>query len=209
MQAHASSRPDKVCKFHIALWFRHFVKHPSAQWTDVPNLPKAAISLLENKFTQMTSSILQCQTSDSADTTKLLVQLASGQQVEAVIMHYDTSGLYSLPCINFSCCWASMMHSCLTSCIHSTGLAIHISFVHFCQMMCITYNVTKQLQWSCSCTETAQTITCIHQAIATDVLHASKYVASQVPDSLYITYTLVQQAICTNLPPLASLSAGA
>ena len=72
------------------------MKHPAAQWTEVPNLPKAAVQLLQDDFSHMTSSVLQCQTSSSADTTKLLLQLQNGQQMEAVIMHYDTSGMHAM-----------------------------------------------------------------------------------------------------------------
>ncbi len=51
------------------------------------------MQLLDNKFHNLTSTVLQCQTSGSADTTKLLLKLQNGMQVEAVIMHYDTTGM--------------------------------------------------------------------------------------------------------------------
>ena len=52
----------------------------------------AAIAVLSNSFTHTTSRVLECETSAGSDTSKLLLQLQSGQKVEAVIMHYDTTG---------------------------------------------------------------------------------------------------------------------
>ena len=37
-----------------------------------------------------------CQTSRDQSTTKLLIRLQDGQQVESVIMHYDTTGAASI-----------------------------------------------------------------------------------------------------------------
>jgi len=48
---------------------------------------------LNENFNHLTSTVLHCQTSGSADTTKLLLKLQNGMQVEAVIMHYDTTGI--------------------------------------------------------------------------------------------------------------------
>ncbi len=39
------------------------------------------------------SRVLRCQTSSDGETTKLLIALQDGQQVESVIMHYDTRGM--------------------------------------------------------------------------------------------------------------------
>lgn len=36
--------------------------------------------------------VLKCQEAASRDTTKLLIELQDGLQVEAVVMHYDTTG---------------------------------------------------------------------------------------------------------------------
>ncbi len=51
------------------------------------------MQLLDKNFHHLTSTVLHCQTSGSADTTKLLLKLQNGMQVEAVIMHYDTTGI--------------------------------------------------------------------------------------------------------------------
>ena len=84
-QKHAS----KSVRIHL---YRYLARHPRAAWEDVPNLPKAAVQLLNEEFAHLTTSVLQCQTSSSADTTKLLLKLQNGMQVESVIMHYDTTG---------------------------------------------------------------------------------------------------------------------
>ncbi|DBA73554.1 hypothetical protein WJX79_010357 [Trebouxia sp. C0005] len=76
---------------HLTRLYKHLAKHPEAAWEEVPNLPKAAAHLLNEKFHHLTSTVLHCQTSASADTTKLLLKLQNGMQVEAVIMHYDTT----------------------------------------------------------------------------------------------------------------------
>lgn len=39
--------------------------------------------------------MLKVQQAASADTTKLLIELADGLQVEAVVMHYDTTGAFA------------------------------------------------------------------------------------------------------------------
>jgi adenine C2-methylase RlmN of 23S rRNA A2503 and tRNA A37 len=68
------------------------LKNPDIAWSDIPDLPKAACALLEQQFSRCTSTVLRCQQSTGGDTTKLLIQLQDGMQVEAVVMHYDTSG---------------------------------------------------------------------------------------------------------------------
>lgn len=42
--------------------------------------------------------VLKCQQAASGDTTKLLIQLQDGMQVEAVVMHYDTTGAIGSSC---------------------------------------------------------------------------------------------------------------
>ena len=79
-------------RHHISLPCSALLRDPDVQWSDIPDLPKAAAALLESSFTRSTSKVLTCQSSSGADTTKLLVQLQDGMQVEAVVMHYDTTG---------------------------------------------------------------------------------------------------------------------
>ncbi len=84
---------------------RYLLKHPDAGWADVPDLPKAAVELLRRDFVKCTSRVVHCQHSADGETSKLLLELQDGLQVEAVIMRYDTTGegpacalAASLPC---------------------------------------------------------------------------------------------------------------
>ncbi|KAK9806306.1 hypothetical protein WJX72_009538 [[Myrmecia] bisecta] len=76
---------------HIPKLYKHLVRHPDVQWQDIPDLPKAAVQLLEQRFSRCTCSVEACQTSGDGETTKMLVRLQDGLQVEAVIMQYDTT----------------------------------------------------------------------------------------------------------------------
>eukprot|EP00955_Chlamydomonas_euryale_P104016 365535-Chlamydomonas_euryale.AAC.52 len=71
----------------------HLVRNPDIEWSDVPDLPKAAQQLLSEKFTRCTSTVAQTQRSSDGETVKLLVTLQDGYQVESVIMTYDTTGV--------------------------------------------------------------------------------------------------------------------
>ena len=55
----------------------------------------------------------QCQTSRDQSTTKLLIRLQDGQQVESVIMHYDTTGtplllVFPAPATSYGISWHFM-----------------------------------------------------------------------------------------------------
>ncbi|GAB4814820.1 hypothetical protein N2152v2_001866 [Parachlorella kessleri] len=77
---------------HIAKLYRYLLRHGAeARWQDVPNLPQAAVALLERDFARTTSRLVHAQHSASGDTIKLLVQLQDGLQVESVVMTYDTT----------------------------------------------------------------------------------------------------------------------
>eukprot|EP00891_Asterochloris_glomerata_P007037 jgi/Astpho2/7037/e_gw1.00107.93.1_t len=81
---------------HIQRLYRHLIRNPNIAWEDVPDLPNAAKQILADSFTHCTSQVVNCQTSASKDTSKLLLRLQDGMEVEAVIMHYDTSGVWAL-----------------------------------------------------------------------------------------------------------------
>ena len=80
--------PSQACRAKR----RYLLKHPDADWVDVPELPKAAVELLTRDFVRCTSRVVQCQSSADGETSKLLLELQDGLQVEAVIMRYDTTG---------------------------------------------------------------------------------------------------------------------
>ena len=79
-------------------WCRYLLKHADADWADVPELPKAAVELLSRDFVRCTSRVVQCQSSADGETSKLLLELQDGLQVEAVIMRYDTTGERTAGC---------------------------------------------------------------------------------------------------------------
>lgn len=70
----------------------HLIRHPGSSWHDVPDLPKAAVAALDAGFVLHTTRLLGAQRSCDGETTKLLVQLQDGLQVEAVVMEYDNTG---------------------------------------------------------------------------------------------------------------------
>ena len=70
---------------------RHLAKNPQAEWSSIPDLPKAAWQVLDRDFVRFTSTVEQCQTS-SDGTKKLLIRLQDGLKVEAVIMVYCQTG---------------------------------------------------------------------------------------------------------------------
>ncbi|KAK9841759.1 hypothetical protein WJX81_001125 [Elliptochloris bilobata] len=88
-QLSAAFREAGVKDVHVRRLHRHLLRHPGAAWADVPALPKAAQAVLEQRFVRATSSLEACQRSADGTTTKLLVRLQDGLQVEAVIMTYS------------------------------------------------------------------------------------------------------------------------
>ncbi len=71
----------------------HPCMHPQATWADLQDLPKAAVALLDAQFCMHSTKVVRCSTSADNETVKLLIELADGQQVESVIMCYDTRGV--------------------------------------------------------------------------------------------------------------------
>ena len=66
--------------------------NPNVEWAAIPNLPKSAAAALEAGFARTTSTVVHTQHSRDGETSKMLLRLQDGLTVEAVIMHYDTSG---------------------------------------------------------------------------------------------------------------------
>ncbi|KAL4451304.1 hypothetical protein ABPG77_009376 [Micractinium sp. CCAP 211/92] len=80
---------------HIPRMYNHLIRHPGTTWRDVPDLPKAAVAALDAGFAMHTTRLLGAQRSSDGETTKLLVKLQDGLQVEAVIMEYDNTDRYA------------------------------------------------------------------------------------------------------------------
>ena len=85
----------------------HLVHHPNATWNDLPSFPKAAAAALDSKFAMHTTRLVHHRRSADG-TVKMLVQLADGLQVEAVIMSYDTTGENAAVGVHSFCRWHSM-----------------------------------------------------------------------------------------------------
>lgn len=73
---------------------RHLLRHPDAAWEDITDLPRVALEALNGDFVKCTSRVVHCQHSADGETSKLLLELQDGLAVEAVIMHYDTTGAH-------------------------------------------------------------------------------------------------------------------
>lgn len=71
---------------------RYLLRHPDAEWEDITDLPRVAVETLRKDFVKCTSRVVHCQHSADGETSKLLLELQDGLAVEAVIMHYDTTG---------------------------------------------------------------------------------------------------------------------
>jgi len=75
---------------HAVRLLGYLIRHPTATWHDVPDLPKAAIACLESHFIKFTSSLQTIQRSTDGETMKLLLKLQDGLSIEVVVMKYDT-----------------------------------------------------------------------------------------------------------------------
>ncbi|XP_047307356.1 dual-specificity RNA methyltransferase RlmN [Impatiens glandulifera] len=74
----------------IPLIWKHVIRNPNCEWTEIPSLPTAAYSLLQSKFKTTTSVVHSVLDSNDEVTTKLLIKLQNGAFIEAVIMRYDS-----------------------------------------------------------------------------------------------------------------------
>ena len=85
-----------VKSIHADRLWSHIQRHPNIQsFDEVPELPKAALSLLREKFTLSTTRVEDIHRSADGETTKMIIRLQDGLKIEAVIMMYDTRGRYS------------------------------------------------------------------------------------------------------------------
>ncbi|KAG2482924.1 hypothetical protein HYH03_018202 [Edaphochlamys debaryana] len=87
----AAFEEEGIKPLHAHRIWGHLIRHPEATWHDVPDVPKATLALLDRYFVKFTSKVVKCQNSSDGTTTKLLVQLQDGMQVEAVVMTYEST----------------------------------------------------------------------------------------------------------------------
>ncbi|GIL87433.1 hypothetical protein Vretifemale_15543 [Volvox reticuliferus] len=80
---------EGIKPIHAFRMWGHLTRHPESTWRDVPDMPKAALALLDKYFAKFTTRVIRCQKSSDSTTAKLLVELQDGMHVEAVIMTYE------------------------------------------------------------------------------------------------------------------------
>ncbi|KXZ45270.1 hypothetical protein GPECTOR_56g366 [Gonium pectorale] len=80
---------EGIKPMHAVRIWGHMIRNPGSSWHDVPDVPRAAVALLDKYFVRFTTRVVKCQNSSDGSTTKLLVELQDGMQVEAVIMTYE------------------------------------------------------------------------------------------------------------------------
>ncbi|MEW5297463.1 MAG: hypothetical protein WDW36_000669 [Sanguina aurantia] len=88
-----------IKSLHASRMWNHLARHPGSTWNDVSDFPRAAVKLLDQYFAMFTTKVTQAQHSSDGETTKLLIELQDGMQIESVIMFYDsnTSGRHTGP----------------------------------------------------------------------------------------------------------------
>ncbi|PNW88417.1 hypothetical protein CHLRE_01g028450v5 [Chlamydomonas reinhardtii] len=86
----AAFEEENIKPMHALRMWGWLIRNPSATWHDVPDMPKAAVALLDKYFVKFTTKVVKCQNSSDGSTTKLLVELQDGMQVEAVVMTYES-----------------------------------------------------------------------------------------------------------------------
>ena len=95
-------KENGIKEIHAKTIHRLMLKDPTLQFSDIPNLPKKAIKLLESNFVSLTSILKTSSTSKDQKTTKLLIELQDGNMIETVIIrHNDTrSGGHNVVCVS-------------------------------------------------------------------------------------------------------------
>ena len=89
---------------HAAQVWRLIVQQGITDLTQIPyaklSLPNSMARLLPEHFRVFTSSVVSEQTSGDGTTTKMVVQLQDGHQVECVIMRFENSSQRSTLCVS-------------------------------------------------------------------------------------------------------------
>jgi len=81
---------NEIKSLHVDVLYKYLVKNiKQKSWEKMKDYPKAAMKLLNENFEFCTSRVLGAQEAEDG-TTKLLVELQDGSQIEEVIMFYDT-----------------------------------------------------------------------------------------------------------------------
>jgi adenine C2-methylase RlmN of 23S rRNA A2503 and tRNA A37 len=87
----------KISTKHIKLIWRYVIQNQVEEFVQIPGIPKRALELLNRDFVITTSKVVSRTDNQDKSTTKLLIELQSGQRVETVIMRYGDVALSSFP----------------------------------------------------------------------------------------------------------------
>jgi hypothetical protein len=79
-----------VKPLHVLTIWTYVLRHVDTEAHDVPGLPHAAVEMVKEKFSTLTSHVLTQQTSADGSTTKLLIRL----QVRLWQFRYNPSASY-------------------------------------------------------------------------------------------------------------------
>jgi adenine C2-methylase RlmN of 23S rRNA A2503 and tRNA A37 len=82
---------------HLQRVYRHYIQHHVQDPTEIPDLPKEAARLISTEFKPLTSKVIKRSDASDGSTTKLLIELQDGMQVESVIMRYGHVELDTFP----------------------------------------------------------------------------------------------------------------
>ncbi|KAG4106147.1 hypothetical protein H8356DRAFT_1026581 [Neocallimastix lanati (nom. inval.)] len=81
---------NDIKPIHVDVLYKYLAKNiKQKSWEKIKDFPKAAMNLLNENFVFCTSRVLGAQKAEDG-TTKLLIELQDGSQIEEVIMFYDT-----------------------------------------------------------------------------------------------------------------------
>jgi sorting nexin-8 len=82
---------------HAQFIWRQVIQHGVTDVTTLPSVPKKAFEVIKREFVLSTSKVVSEKQAKDGSTTKLLIELQDGQQIETVIMRYGDVALSSYP----------------------------------------------------------------------------------------------------------------
>ncbi|EEA06856.1 radical SAM domain-containing protein [Cryptosporidium muris RN66] len=82
-------RELKVSESHAYRVWRYLIQKNVKEFSDIPDIPKRILEEIQLNFKLLTSNIVQSHTTDDGNTTKLIIRLQDGHEIETVIMRYD------------------------------------------------------------------------------------------------------------------------
>ncbi|KAI8810124.1 hypothetical protein BJ742DRAFT_802237 [Cladochytrium replicatum] len=77
--------------------WRYLIQKNCRNLAEIPDLPKAALQLLQSDFAILTSKVVRRTDAADNSTTKLLIELQDGRRIESVIMRYGDVELDNFP----------------------------------------------------------------------------------------------------------------